>query len=75
MSDIKVLLKRVSALAKKANRSESTVSKWLFRDANTIKRLRSGGDVTVTTLLRANDELSRREADLKAQRKSAVGVP
>ena len=61
MSEIATLLKRVSALAKRADRSESTVSKWLFKDANTIRRLRSGGDVTTNTLLRAKDELRRRE--------------
>ena len=61
MSEIPALLKRASALAKKLDREEGTVSKWLFGDARTIKRLRSGGDCTTNTLLRAKDELSRRE--------------
>lgn len=68
MSEIPALLKRASALAKKSGRKEATVSKWLFRDANTIRRLRSGGDVTTNTLLRAKDELSRRELLLEQQR-------
>jgi hypothetical protein len=70
MSEIPALLKRASALAKKAGRKEATVSKWLFRDANTLKRLRSGGDCTVTTLLRAKDELARRELLLTQQREA-----
>lgn len=75
MSDIPALLKRAASLAKRSGRSEATVSKWLFGDANTIKRLRSGRSCTVSTLIRARDELERREADLKAQRRSPEAVP
>lgn len=73
MSEIPALLKRASALAKKAGRKEATVSKWLFRDANTLKRLRSGGDCTTNTLLRAKDELSRRELLLDQERAERGG--
>jgi hypothetical protein len=75
MSDIAALLKRADALAVAADRSDATVSKWLFGDAKTLKRLRAGGDCTVSTLIRAKDELSRRELDLRAQRKVRVRVP
>ncbi len=62
MLDIPTLLQRADALAQTTQRSEATVSKWLFRDANTLKRLREGrGSVTVATLIRAFDELRARE--------------
>ncbi len=64
MLDIESLILRADRLAVRANRSRATVSKWLFNDANTIGRLEAGGSLTVTTLLRATDELRRREAVL-----------
>lgn len=70
MSEVKALLKRASALAKRADRSEATVSKWLFGDANTINRLRAGKDITVSTLIRAKAELAERERE-HALRRSA----
>lgn len=71
MLDIPSFIARAEALALKSDRSEATVSKWLFGDANTIKRLRAGGSCTVATLLRANDELSRREIG-SSERESAA---
>ncbi len=61
MSDIADLLTRADQLATSADRSIATVSKWLFGDAKTLKRLKAGRTVTVTTLERAKAELTRRE--------------
>lgn len=72
MLDIPSFLARAEALARKSDRSEATVSKWLFGDANTIKRLRAGGSCTVATLLRANDELCRREIGSDVERRGAA---
>jgi hypothetical protein len=61
MSDIADLLTRADQLATSADRSIATVSKWLFDDANTLKRLKAGRQITVASLLRAQARLRERE--------------
>jgi len=69
--DIQAFLARTAALASATQRSEATVSKWLFEDANTLKRLRAGRSCRVDTLLRAHSELEKREAALAGSREVA----
>jgi hypothetical protein len=69
MDTLESFLSQAEQLATASDRSLATVSKWLFRDADTLAALRSGrASCRLDTFLRAQQRLRDRMARLEAAR-------
>lgn len=69
MITVSHLLDRIERFSARTGYSETTISKWLFNDGRTIRRLREGSaSVRVVSLFRADERLKQREAMSQTRR-------